>query len=103
MLGATSDPEGRAMAMRADSSHRVMERRTFLGVIAGSLLAAPLAAEGQQATKVYKIGLLFSILPPTFPKQWAFYERMMELGWVYGRDFLGEHRVYGDQYERVPH
>jgi len=81
----------------------VIDRRAFLGTLTGSLLAAPLAAEGQQAGKVYKIGLLFNILPPTFPKQWAFYERMMELGWVYGRDFLGEHRVYGDQYERVPH
>jgi hypothetical protein len=30
------------------SGHRVMERRTFLGVIVGSLLAAPLAAEAQQ-------------------------------------------------------
>jgi hypothetical protein len=31
--------------MRVDPGHRVMERRTFLGMIAGSLLAAPLAAE----------------------------------------------------------
>src|SRR4030095_14563983 len=44
MLGATSDPLGKAMVLRADSVHRVMERRTFLGVIAGGLLAAPLAA-----------------------------------------------------------
>jgi hypothetical protein len=32
------------MMLRVDSGHRVMERRTFLGVIAGGLLAAPLAA-----------------------------------------------------------
>jgi len=31
--------------MRVDPGHRVMERRTFLGVIAGGLLSAPLAAE----------------------------------------------------------
>jgi putative tryptophan/tyrosine transport system substrate-binding protein len=81
----------------------VVTRRAFLGTLAGSLLGAPLAGEAQQAGKVYKIGLVFNILPPTFPEKWAFYERMMELGWVYGRDFLGEYRVYGDQYDRVPH
>ena len=31
-----------------------MERRTFLGMIAGGLLAAPFAAEGQQARRVWR-------------------------------------------------
>ena len=35
-----------------------MERRTFLATLAGGLLAAPLAAEAQQAGKVYQIGFL---------------------------------------------
>jgi hypothetical protein len=35
-----------------------MDRRTFLGTIAGSLLAAPLAAEAQTAAKVARIGWL---------------------------------------------
>jgi len=35
-----------------------MERRIFISVIAGSLLAAPLAAAAQPAGKVYKIGYL---------------------------------------------
>jgi putative tryptophan/tyrosine transport system substrate-binding protein len=35
-----------------------MDRRAFIGTLAGSLLAAPLAAEGQQAGKVYRIGFL---------------------------------------------
>ncbi len=33
----------------------LMERRTFIGVLSGGLLAAPLAAEAQQAGKVYRI------------------------------------------------
>jgi hypothetical protein len=49
MLGATSDLLRRAIAMRVDAGHRVMERRTVLGMIAGSLLAAPLAAGAQPA------------------------------------------------------
>jgi hypothetical protein len=40
------------------SAYRRSERRTFLGVIAGGLLAAPLAAEALQAGKVYRLGLL---------------------------------------------
>src|ERR1700730_7762685 len=36
-----------------------MDRRVFLGSLAG-LIAAPLAAEAQQAAKVYRIGVLFA-------------------------------------------
>jgi len=35
-----------------------MERRTFLTALAGSFLAAPLAAKAQQAEKLYRVGLL---------------------------------------------
>jgi hypothetical protein len=35
-----------------------MERRTFIGIFAGSLLAVPLAALAQQPGKVYRIGVL---------------------------------------------
>jgi hypothetical protein len=36
----------------------VVTRRAFLGTLSGGLLAAPLAAEAQQAGKVYRIGVL---------------------------------------------
>ncbi len=35
----------------------VVTRRAFIGILAGGLLAAPLAAEGQSAGKPYRIGL----------------------------------------------
>ena len=35
-----------------------MDRRTFLWTLAGSLLAAPLVAEGQQAATIARIGYL---------------------------------------------
>jgi putative tryptophan/tyrosine transport system substrate-binding protein len=35
-----------------------MNRRTFLSALSGSLLAVPLAAEAQQAGKVYRLGVL---------------------------------------------
>jgi hypothetical protein len=36
----------------------MMNRRAFISGMAGSLLAASLAAEGQQTGKVYRIGML---------------------------------------------
>jgi putative ABC transport system substrate-binding protein len=41
-----------------------MERRRFIAMVAGGLLATPLAAEGQQAGKGYRIGLLEGPVPP---------------------------------------
>ncbi|HSE68104.1 MAG TPA: hypothetical protein VLB12_14045 [Gemmatimonadales bacterium] len=35
-----------------------MTRRAFLGTLTGGLLAAPRAAEAQQAGKVYRVGYL---------------------------------------------
>ncbi len=36
-----------------------MDRLVFLGILAGSLLIAPLAAAAQQAAKVPRIGMLW--------------------------------------------
>jgi len=41
----------------------MMDRRTFIGSLAGGLLAVPLAAEAQQAGKVYRVGLIFPAPP----------------------------------------
>ncbi len=35
-----------------------MERRTFMGMLTGGLVAGPLAAEAQQGTKIARIGYL---------------------------------------------
>ena len=41
----------------------LMERRAFLATLAGVFLTTPLAAEAQQAGKVYRIGAIFDIPP----------------------------------------
>jgi hypothetical protein len=54
----------------------VIERRTFIGTLAGGLLAAPVAAAQQQAGKVWRIGFI-SLNSDTEPyKRWhaAFHE-----------------------------
>ena len=41
-----------------------MERRTFIGALAGGLVAVPLLVRAQQATKTHRIGLLRIDRPP---------------------------------------
>jgi hypothetical protein len=38
-----------------------MDRRTFVGAVAGGLVTARSVAQAQPAAKVYKIGLLFVV------------------------------------------
>ena len=72
-----------------------MERRTFLAMVSGSLLVAPLAAEAQQAGKVWRIGVLAGS-PPTTPeaaRPWeALMLRLRELGYVEGQNLVVERR-----------
>jgi putative ABC transport system substrate-binding protein len=79
-----------------------VDRRAFLGTLAGSLLAGPLAVEARQAGKVYRLGSVVAEMPTTPPDQGPFYDRMRELGWVYGQNYVVERRAYGDQLERIP-
>jgi putative ABC transport system substrate-binding protein len=71
-----------------------MERRKFMALMAGGLLAAPLAAEAQQAGKVYRIGLLESSAPDPARQAWwtAFRQLMRQLGYVEGQNVSFEPR-----------
>jgi hypothetical protein len=57
-----------------------MDRRTFIGTVASGLLAAPLAAEAQQAAKVARIGFLAINLAPNRHLQEAFRQGLRDLG-----------------------
>jgi putative ABC transport system substrate-binding protein len=65
-----------------------MERRTFLGVIAAWLLAAPLVAEAQSPGKVPRIGVLVPVEPddPKEPNVSAFRQALRDLGYVQGQN-----------------
>jgi putative ABC transport system substrate-binding protein len=71
-----------------------MDRRTFLAGTGAVLLAAPLAATGQQAGRVYRIGVLVQGGPTTtaMRTQSDFVTRLRELGWVEGRNVAFEDR-----------
>jgi putative ABC transport system substrate-binding protein len=83
----------------------VTTRRTFIGTLAGGLLAVSLAADAQQAGKVYRIGLLGGS-PPNSPggrRAWeGFFQGMRELGYVEGQNILVEGRFYSDHTDRLP-
>jgi len=80
-----------------------MVRRTFLGVVAGGLLAASLAAGAQPAGKVVRIGYL-SLQREDGDKSWmaAFRQRLQDLGYVEGRNVVIEQRHAAARADRLP-
>ena len=78
-----------------------MERRTFLGVIAGGLLAAPLAAEAQPAPRNARIGYLATNLATTPHLQDAFRQGLRDLGYVEGRNLVIEYRSAEGKSDRL--
>ena len=69
-----------------------MERRTFMALVCGGLLAAPLAAEGQRAGKVWQIGFLFYGSPGPSPELDAFRQGLREHGYIEGQNITIEYR-----------
>ena len=76
-----------------------MDRRTFLGTVAGSLLAAPLAAGAQPAGTIPKIGYLG--LSPSIAEE-LFRQGLRELGRVEGQNITIEYRWTEGKNERLP-
>ena len=71
-----------------------MNRRSFVGTLGLGLLAAPLAAEAQQAGKVPRIGFLGTASPSNrSPGLDAFRQGLRELGWVEGQNIVIHYRL----------
>ncbi len=80
-----------------------MERRTFMAMLTGGLLAAPLAAEAQQAAKVPRVGYLANFPPGALPQlHEAFLQGLRDLGYVEGRNLVIEYRDAEGKFERLP-
>src|SRR6266478_3824731 len=70
------------------SGGSVVDRRAFLGTLAGGLLAAPLAARAQPARAVPRLGMLLTGSPSDMRQSReldALTKKLGELGWVEGR------------------
>jgi putative ABC transport system substrate-binding protein len=80
----------------------VIGRRPFLRVVLG-MLAAPLAAEAEQAGKVYRIGFLYSGLSGASPAVLkGFRQGLGELGYVEAKDIAIEYRFDEGNLARLP-
>ena len=79
-----------------------VRRRQFL-IVAGALLAAPLAAEAQQPAKVPRIGFLGNSTAALEANLVGpFREGLRDLGYVEGRTILIDYRWAEGKYERFP-
>jgi putative ABC transport system substrate-binding protein len=78
-----------------------MDRRTFIGALASSLLAAPLAAKAQPAGKVWRIGLV-SVDEGEADGHAAFRQGLRDLGYSEGKNLVIESRAAEGHYDRLP-
>jgi putative ABC transport system substrate-binding protein len=78
-----------------------MDRRRFLITMLGRALAGPLAAEAQQARKVWRVGYLEYAYPTHARDLEAFRQRLREFGYVEGKNLVIESRVADSSFERL--
>ena len=78
-----------------------MDRRAFLGTLAGGLLAAPRASEAQQPAMVARLGIL-GAGSAAGARLEAFIQGLRDLGYVEGRNLVIEYRNHEGKEERLP-
>jgi putative tryptophan/tyrosine transport system substrate-binding protein len=80
-----------------------MNRREFLGTLAGGVLAVPRAAQAQQTGKVYRIGMLERTSAAIGAANLGgFQQGLRELGYVEGKNLVIEYRSADGRDERFP-
>ena len=78
-----------------------MRRRQFIALLGGAA-AWPLAAQAQQAAKVFRIGFLFYGSSGPSPELDAFRRGLREFGYIEGQNIAVEYRFASGQVERLP-
>jgi putative tryptophan/tyrosine transport system substrate-binding protein len=80
-----------------------IERRTFMALVSAGLLAAPLAAEAQQAPKGHRIGLLETVPPSLNAANLdALRQGLKAFGYDEGENLIIEYRSADGRPERFP-
>src|SRR4030095_7588220 len=81
-----------------------MNRRAFIGAVAGGLAVAPLTARAQSPGRIYRVGHLAARAPSAENTRLlsAFHGEMRERGWLEGRNVAYEYRWAEGRYERLP-
>ena len=80
-----------------------MHRRAFITIMGGSILAASLAAEAQQAAaKVSRVGVLLNLYSPEASQPQALRQRLRDLGYVEGNNLVIDWRYQLGGSSRLP-
>jgi putative tryptophan/tyrosine transport system substrate-binding protein len=81
----------------------VIDRRAFITIVGGGILAVRRFAEAQTTGKVYRIGYLVPIsATPVSHLTEAFRQGLRELGWVEGQNIVIEYRFAEGRLDRLP-
>src|SRR6266567_3237821 len=81
----------------------MMDRRTFIGSVAGGLFAVPLAARAQKPATMPLVGYLSAAASSDSPDLvGAFRQGLSEAGYTEGRNVAIEYRWANDDYARLP-
>jgi putative tryptophan/tyrosine transport system substrate-binding protein len=75
-----------------------MQRREFITLLGGTVMAWPLAAHAQQAERVRRIGVLMPFTandPEAQARNVVFEQSLRQLGWTVGRDLQIDYRSPG--------
>ena len=70
------------------STRRGVRRREFITLVGGAAVAWPMTARGQQADKVYRIGVFSSINPIMGPAYRAFLDELRVQGFIQGQNLV---------------
>ena len=79
-----------------------MDRRTFIGRVAGGLVAVPLAAEAQQTANIARLGFLGNSSTALAHLRDAFLQGLRDLGYVEGRNLTIDYRYADGKLEQLP-
>jgi putative ABC transport system substrate-binding protein len=79
-----------------------MDRRAFISVLGGSILAGPLAGETQHPPKVARIGILGAVSPDGAPHTNSLRVGFRELGYVEGQNIVSDWRWALGDAKRFP-
>jgi ABC-type uncharacterized transport system substrate-binding protein len=94
---------GQLSVFRTDAGAKTMSRKIFALLLTTVLLITAPAAEAQQTGKVSRIGYL--VVPPpraVAARIDAFRQRLRELGYMEGKDFVMESRYAEGKLDRLP-
>src|SRR6202140_1141264 len=79
-----------------------MDRRAFIGSVAGGLLAVPLAVRAQQSGRVPRIGFLARTSADSLsPLVDSFRQGLRDLGWIEGKSISIEYQFGDGQLSRL--